>query len=51
MKHVRLELTADGSESEIHPMYDLLANASFVDRVKTTHTVRRYGDMLTVLMS
>lgn len=37
MKHVRLELTAGGRESEIHPMYDLLANAAFVDRVKTTH--------------
>jgi iron-sulfur cluster repair di-iron protein len=28
---------AGGRESEIHPMYDLLANAAFVDRVKTTH--------------
>lgn len=37
MKHVRLELTAHGREREIHPMYDLLANGSCVDRAKTTH--------------
>lgn len=37
MKYVRLELTANGREREIHPMYDLLANAPFVDRVTTTH--------------
>lgn len=37
MKHVRLELDACGRESEIHPMYDLIANAEFVDRAKTTH--------------
>lgn len=37
MKHVRLELNAGGRESEIHPMYDLLANAEFVERAKTTH--------------
>lgn len=37
MKHVRLELNAGGREREIHPMYDLLANAEFVKRAKTTH--------------
>lgn len=37
MKHVRLTLSAGGREREIHPMYDLLANGSCVDRVKTTH--------------
>lgn len=37
MKHVRLELDAGGREGEIHPMYDLLANAEFVERAKTTH--------------
>lgn len=31
MKHVRLRITADGREAEIHPMYDLLANAPFVE--------------------
>lgn len=37
VKHVRLELDAGGREAEIHPMYDLLANAAFVDGAKTTH--------------
>jgi len=32
MKHVRLELDAGGRESEIHPMYDVLMNAPFVER-------------------
>jgi predicted DNA binding protein len=32
MKHVRLELTAGGRESEIHPMFDVLMNAPFVER-------------------
>lgn len=32
MQHVRVRITADGREGEIHPMYDLLANAPFVDR-------------------
>ena len=32
MKHVRLSLTAGGREAAIHPMYDVLANASFVER-------------------
>lgn len=32
MQHVRVRITADGREDEIHPMYDLLANAPFVDR-------------------
>jgi hypothetical protein len=32
MKHVRLRVGAGGREAEIHPMYDLLANAPFVDR-------------------
>lgn len=37
MKRVRLELTAGGREREIHPMYDLMANSSFVETAKTTH--------------
>jgi len=32
MKHVRLELDAGGHESEIHPMFDVLMNAPFVER-------------------
>lgn len=32
MKHVRLELDAKGYESEIHPMFDVLMNAPFVER-------------------
>jgi hypothetical protein len=31
MKHVRVTLDANGDESEIHPMYDLLANASYIE--------------------
>lgn len=37
MKHVRLTLDADGRESEIADMYDLLANADFVHTAKTLH--------------
>jgi len=32
MNHVRLEMCAHGRESEIHPMYDVLANGSAVER-------------------
>jgi len=32
MKHVRLELDAGGRESEIHPMFDVLMNAPYVER-------------------
>jgi predicted DNA binding protein len=32
MKHVRVRITADGREDEIHPMYDVMANAPFVER-------------------
>jgi len=32
MKHVRVRVTADGREDEIHPMYDVMANAPFVER-------------------
>lgn len=32
MKHVRVRITAGGREAEIHPMYDLWTNASFVRR-------------------
>ena len=32
MQHVRVAITANGREGEIHPMYDLWANAPFVER-------------------
>ncbi|MBX0286804.1 helix-turn-helix domain-containing protein [Haloarcula salinisoli] len=32
MKHVRLELDAGGRESEIHPMFDVLMNAPYIER-------------------
>ena len=32
MKHVRVSITAHGREREIHPMYDVMANADFVRR-------------------
>ncbi|PSP90343.1 DNA-binding protein [Halobacteriales archaeon QS_4_66_20] len=32
MKHVRVSITANGREAEIHPMWDVMANAPFVDR-------------------
>ena len=32
MKHVRVRITAGGREAEIHPMYDVWANAPFVER-------------------
>ncbi|WP_254762127.1 helix-turn-helix domain-containing protein [Natrinema marinum] len=32
MKHVRVTLDAAGREDEIHPMYDVLTNAPYVDR-------------------
>ena len=31
VKHVRLRMTADGREGELHPMYGLMANATFVE--------------------
>lgn len=31
MKHVRLRLTADGREVELHPMYGVMTNADFVE--------------------
>lgn len=32
MKHVRVRITAGGREGEIHPMYDVWANAPFIER-------------------
>ena len=32
MQHVRIRVTAHGKEAEIHPVYDIWANADYVDR-------------------
>ncbi|MFC6975765.1 hypothetical protein ACFQL1_15605 [Halomicroarcula sp. GCM10025709] len=32
MRHVRVRITAAGDEAAVHPMYDLLTNAPFVER-------------------
>jgi predicted DNA binding protein len=32
MKHVRVRISADGREAEIHPMYGVMSNAPFVER-------------------
>ena len=37
MKHVRLTLDAGGREADIHPMYDVLANASYLTRATAMH--------------
>lgn len=37
MKHVRLRLDAHGCEAEIHPMYDVLINAPYLDRATAMH--------------
>jgi len=37
MKHVRLTLDAGGREADIHPMYDVMANAPFVERATAMH--------------
>ncbi|MWV38624.1 helix-turn-helix domain-containing protein [Natrialba sp. INN-245] len=37
MKYVRLTLDAGGREAEIHPMYDVLVNASYVERAIAMH--------------
>ncbi len=37
MRRVRVALDAGGREAEIHPMYDLLANAEFVERATAMH--------------
>ncbi|WP_232701930.1 helix-turn-helix domain-containing protein [Halobacterium wangiae] len=37
MNHVRLTLDAGGREAEIHPMFDLIVNAPYVDRATAMH--------------
>ena len=48
MKHVRVRVTAGGREAEIHPMYDLWANAPFVERA-TALQWNFTGDTLSIL--
>ncbi len=48
MKHVRVRITADGREAEIHPMYDVWANAPFVERA-TALQWNFTGDALGIL--
>jgi hypothetical protein len=48
MKHVGVRITAGGREAEIHPMYDLWANAPFVERA-TALQWNFTGDALGIL--
>ena len=48
MKHVGVRITAGGREEEIHPMYDLWANAPFVERA-TALQWNFTGDALGIL--
>lgn len=48
MKHLRVRITADGREAEIHPMWDVMANAPFVDRA-TALQWNFTGDALGIL--
>ena len=48
MKHVRVRITAGGREAEIHPMYDVWANAPFVERA-TALQWNYTGDTLGIL--
>jgi hypothetical protein len=48
MKHVGVRITADGREGEVHPMYDLWANAPFVERA-TALQWNFTGDALGIL--
>ena len=48
MKHVRVRITANGREAEIHPMYDVWANAPFIERA-TALQWNFTGDALGIL--
>jgi hypothetical protein len=37
MKHVRLTIDAGGREAEVHPMYEVLASAPYLERVVGLH--------------
>jgi len=48
MKHARVRITAHGQESDIHPMYGVMAEASFVERA-TALQWNYTGDALGIL--
>jgi predicted DNA binding protein len=48
VKHVQATITADGREADVHPMYDLWANAPFVERA-TALQWNVAGDALGIL--
>jgi hypothetical protein len=48
MKHVRVRITARGREAEVHPMYDVWANAPFVRRAEALQW-NYTGDALGIL--
>jgi len=48
MKHVRVRITAAGREAEVHPMWDVLVNAPFVERA-TALQWNFTGDALGIL--
>jgi hypothetical protein len=48
VKHVRVRISADGREAEIHPMYDVWANAPYVERA-TALQWNFTGDALGIL--
>lgn len=48
MQHVRVRVTAHGHEAEIHPVYDLWANAPFVERSRALQW-NNTGDELGIL--
>jgi hypothetical protein len=48
MKHARVRITAHGQESDIHPMYGVITEASFVERA-TALQWNYTGDALGIL--
>jgi len=48
MRHVRVRVTAHGHEGEIHPVYDLWANAPFIERSRALQW-NNTGDELGIL--
>jgi predicted DNA binding protein len=48
VKHVQVTISADGREADVHPMYDLWANAPFVERA-TALQWNVAGDTLGIL--
>jgi len=48
VQHVRVRVTAHGRESEIHPVYDLWANAPFIERSRALQW-NNTGDELGIL--